>query len=301
MKALSARALYFLRAALRGLLTSPVTTVVAVATIGVSLVLVGAFALLLFNMEGLLERFGGQLHVTAYLEEGLSPERQRALAETARTAPGVADVRLVTEAEALERFREGVASGAAFLEGLDENPLPASLEIRLVEERRSVEGMQVVTGALSGLDGVDELASGQDWVEGYLRAIALVRALGLGLGAVLAFATLLIVANTIRLAVVARADELEILSLVGASRGFVSTPFLLEGFFQGVLGGLLALALLAVLYRLVLPGFSVGLELLVGSASPAFFGVGQASVLVATGALLGLFGSGAALLGGLRR
>ncbi len=301
MKGLAARAIYFVRTAFHGLVGSPVTTLVAVGTIAVSLVLVGAFGLLLFNMEALLERFGGQLHVTAYLEPGLDEARQRALAETARTAPGVAEVRLVSEAEALERFRAGVARGAAFLEGLDENPLPASLEITLVPEQRSVEGMQVVTAALEGLDGVDDLASGQDWVEGYLRAIALVRALGIGLGTVLVFATLLIVANTIRLAIVARSDELEILGLVGASRSFVSTPFLLEGMLQGVLGGTVALAALALLYRIVLPGFTVGLELLIGGATPAFFGVGQALLLVTGGAALGVFGSGVALLGGLRR
>jgi cell division transport system permease protein len=291
---------YFGRTALRGLVGSPVTTLVAVGTIGVSLVLVGAFALLLFNMEGLLDRFGSELHVTAYLEPGLSAQSQRALADAARTVEGVAEVRLVSEAEALERFRNGVARGAAFLEGLDENPLPASLEITLAAERQSAEGMYIVTSSLEGLRGIDDLASGQDWVEGYLRAIALVRALGLGLGVILALATLLIVANTIRLAVVARADELEILALVGASRGFVSTPFLLEGLLQGVAGGVLALLLLSALFQLVLPSFAYGLELLVGGATPEFFSAAQALGLVAIGALLGVFGSGAALIGGLR-
>ena len=142
--------------------------------------------------------------------------------------------------------------------------------------------------------------SGQDWVEGYLRAVALVRGLAVGLGVILMLATLLIVANTIRLAVVARVDELEILALVGASRGFVSVPFLLEGLLQGVAGGLLALALLFGLFHLVLPGFAFGLELLLGGAVPVFFDSGQAMALVGGGALLGCVGSGTALLGGLR-
>jgi len=300
VKRAAARAAYFARTAVRGLVASPVTSAVAVGTIGVSLVLVGAFALLLFNMEGLLERFGGNLHVTAYLESGLEPERQHALGELARTVEGVAEVRLVTEAEALERFRKGVARGAAFLEGLDENPLPASLEITLVPERQSAAGMRIVTASLEGLVGVDDLASGQDWVEGYLRAVALVRGLAWGLGAILLFATLLIVANTIRLGVVARADELEILALVGASRGFVSVPFLLEGLLQGVAGGALALLLLFGLFHLVLPGFAFGLELLLGGAIPQFFSASQAFALVLGGALLGCIGSGTALLGGLR-
>ena len=117
----------------------------------------------------------------------------------------------------------------------------------------------------------------------------------------LALATLLIVANTIRLGVFARRDELEILSLVGASRLFVNTPFLLEGLLQGAAGGLFALLLLYALFRLVLPGFEFGLAFVMGGISPRFFGGSEALALVFSGAALGLLGSGAALAGDLRR
>lgn len=300
MRSLAARALYFGRTALRGLAASPVTTGVAVATIGVCLVLVGSFTLLLRNMEELLDRFGGDLHVTAYLETGLPETRRRELLEIVHRVDGVESLRLVSEAEALERFRDGVGSGGAFLEGLEENPLPASLEITLAPEWRSSEGLEEVTAALSQLTGVEDLNSGRDWVEGYLRAVSLVRSLGIGLGLILALATLLIVANTIRLAVLARRDELEILGLVGASRSFVSTPFLLEGLLEGAAGGAVALLLLFGLFRLVLPGFESGLELLLGGVSPRFFTGAEALWLIGAGASLGLLGSGAALAGGLR-
>ena len=175
-----------------------------------------------------------------------------------------------------------------------------SLEITLLPQRRSAAGMRMVVESLAGLAGIDDLSSGQDWVEGYLRAVALVRGLGIGLGVILALATLLIVANTIRLAVFARREELEILSLVGASRSFVNIPFLLEGILEGAVGGALALALLFALFRLVLPGFEFGLELVLGGISPRFFTGAEALGLVAGGAGLGLLGSGAALAGGWR-
>jgi hypothetical protein len=126
--------LYFGRAAARGLRTSPVTTAVAVVTIGVSLVLVGAFQLLVRNMEELLDDFGDDLQVTAYLQEGLVGTARDDLESVIRTVEGVAGVRSVSKEEALERFRAGVGAGAALLEGLDENPLPASLEIELLAE-----------------------------------------------------------------------------------------------------------------------------------------------------------------------
>jgi cell division transport system permease protein len=297
---LATRAACLARSAGRGLVASPVTSAVAVATIGVCLVLVGAFALLAWNMEELLRGVGDELRVTAFLEEGLAPARQQELAVAARAAPGVAEVRLVSKEEALERFRTGVGRGGAFLEGLEANPLPASLEITLEPASRSAEGMRLVVAALAGAPGIDDLASGQEWVEGYLRAIALVRGVGIGLGAILALAALLIVANTIRLAVLARRDELEILALVGASRPFVATPFLLEGAAQGAAGGLVALALLGALFRLVLPELEFGLALVLGGIEPRFFALPEAAGLVAAGAALGLVGSAAALSGSWR-
>jgi cell division transport system permease protein len=300
MRRLLTRIAFFVRSAVRGLGASLVTSGVAVATIGVSLVLLGAFGLLLRNMEELLVRFGDDLHVTAFLAPDLSAAQRADLATRVASAPGVAQVRLVSEEEALERFRREAGRGSALLEGLDENPLPASLEITLVPEQRSAAGMARVVESLQGLPGIDDLSSGQDWVEGYLRALALVRGLGLGLGVILVLAALLIVANTIRLAVLARRDELEILSLVGASRSFVSAPFLLEGLLEGALGGALALALLFGLFRLVLPGFEFGLELLLGGVMPRFFSTAEALGLVGWGAGLGVVGSAAALFGAWR-
>jgi len=269
-----------------------------VITIGVSLVLVGAFALLLANMEELLGRFGDDLQVTVYLEEGLGAGQIDELVRIAHTVEGVQSARVVSKEEALEQFRASVGQGSALLEGLGENPLPASLELTLAPEQRSPAGMARVVGSLEGLAGVSELASGQDWVEGYLRALALLRGIGWGLGLILALATLLIVANTIRLTVFARRDELEILALVGASRAFVNTPFLVEGVLQGALAGTLALALLYALFRLVLPGFEFGLALLLGGVAPRFFEPHEMAALIAGGAALGLIGSAAALAGG---
>jgi cell division transport system permease protein len=250
-------------------------------------------------MEDLLDEFGEDLHVAAYLEEDLGAGEQRKLEELILTVEGVERVRAVSKAEALERFRTGVGGGAALLEGLGENPLPASLEVLLVPERRSPEGMRIVAESIRGLPGIADLASGQDWVDGYLRAIALVRGTGIGLGVILALATLLIVTNTIRLAVFARRDELEILWLVGASRSFMNTPFLLEGLVQGAVGGTVAVALLYGIFRLVLPGFEFGLELVLG-AVPRFFTLSEALVLVGEGASLGLIGSVAAVTGSAR-
>lgn len=272
------------------------TSVAAVATIAITLVLVGSFALLVGNMRGMLDRFGEDLQVTAYLEFGLSLDEARLLAARAATVEGVHRVDLVTPEEAMLRFRQ-TAGAEALLEGLESNPLPASLEISLLTEHRTEQGIGVLKQALEGLPGIAELAKGGEWVEGYTRATALLRFVALGLGAVLAISAMLIVANTIRLALYSRDDELEILSLVGASRTFIRVPFLLEGTIQGLAGGLLATLLLYIAFELFAPQIQFGLSFFLGSAKPRFFEWGELLSLVLGGAALGIMGSAAALFG----
>jgi cell division transport system permease protein len=282
--------------ALRGLRASPITSAIATGTIALCLLLAGSFTLLLVNMERVLTHFGQEVRVSAYLSDDMAAADQEKLALRVRQLPGVESVAWVSKEAALERFRASPFGRASLLDGLDENPLPASLEIVLAPERRNRSGVDALVASLQDLPGVAELGYGHEWVEGYARAVSLVRGVALAIGAVLALATLLIVSNTIRLSVYARRDEIEILGLVGAGRAFVATPFLLEGLLEGALGGALALAGLALVFHALTGRFGSGLELVLGNAQPVFFGAGEALALVALGAALGGLGSAAAVL-----
>jgi len=281
----------------RGIRSATTTSLMAVLTISIVLVLVGSASLLVDNMTGILDEFGAELQLTAYLENDVSQEAQRELAQHVAAAPGVDRVEFVSKEEALVRFEE-LAGGAELLVGLDENPLPASLEIHLRPEARNADAIAILDAALDGLPGIDELAHGQEWIEGYGQAVSMVRAGAMVISMVLGLAALLIVANTIRLALYARRDELEILALVGASRTFVRVPFMMEGVFQGLLGGLLALLLIYGAFELALPQVRIGLELVLGRADLHFFSTAESIRLVALGAGLGLLGSITALVGG---
>jgi cell division transport system permease protein len=285
-----------LRTAARGLQTSPLPSALASATIAIALTLVGAFTLVLGNMDGLVERFSEELHVVVYLDSELAEAAQVELRERVAALSGVESVALISREQALERLRSTLGGGE-LIAGLDHNPLPPSLEVELLPEARTERGVADVVAILQGLEGVDELAHGHEWIEGYARFAALARTVGVVLGVVLAGAALLIVANTIRLAVYAREDEIEILSLVGAGRVFQRGPFILEGLAEGTAGGLAALGVLYLAFQALLPQLEFGLSLVVGGSAPEFFAAGQALGLVATGALLGGAGSGFALIG----
>lgn len=284
----------FVRAALRGLAGSPLPSVVSIATIAVAVIPLGGLMIITGNMRALLDRQGDARQVTAFLDLDLDGAGESALARRVAGLGGVARVELVTREAALERFRERLGGGA-LLEALEENPLPASIEVTLAPGADRAEEAGALAAALRALPGVEEVAGGEAWVEGYARALSLVRSAGLALGAILALATLLIVANTIRLAVYARRDELDILALVGASRTFLRVPYLLEGVIQGTLGGLLGVGLLYGLYRIAVPQLGEALELFLGWSEPGFLSPGSIAALVAGGAAFGLVGAAVAV------
>jgi cell division transport system permease protein len=289
------RAQYFLRSALGGLRASPVTSVVSVVTIAMALLLIGVFLLLLENMDHVLDRFGDSLVVTVYLENDVSAAEVESFRTRFASIEDVVGTVFISKEEALNRFRNRVGDQGGLLDGLDENPLPASFELSLEQESSSIESMALVAQSIDGIPGVDEVSYAQEWVRGYESFLSLARVIGLALGGVLAFAALLIVANTIQLTIYARRDELDILALVGASRTFAGVPFLLEGLLQGVAGGISAVALLYVLYELLLPYTVAGWSFLLGNVPPQFLSDAGTLLIVAVAAGLGLLGSAVAL------
>ncbi|HVP28660.1 MAG TPA: permease-like cell division protein FtsX [Myxococcota bacterium] len=292
---------HFARSALAGLRASPLPAAIATLTIAVTLVLAGAFALLVRNMQGVIDRLGSEARITAYLAPGASDEALRSLVGQARALPGVAAVELVSPERARERFRKEGERQAALLDALGENPLPASIEVSVLPDHRSATAIASVAESLQGLAGVDEVSRAQDWVEGYARTVALLRAIGIGLAGVLGAATLFLVASTIRLALYTRRGEIDILALVGAGRAFIALPFLLEGVIEGLIGGVLAVATLFALWSAFLPSIAGGLELLLGGAPARFLLPAELGALVIAGVVLGGLGAALSLAGGWRR
>ncbi len=283
--------------ALRGLRASPVTAVVGALTLAITLVLVGTFGLALLNMRDLLERVGSDITLSAYLSPDLSESERANLRERIASVEGVESIEYVSPEQARERFEAGVGARLPLLEGLEENPLPAAFEISLLPEARTPAGLRIAVESIEGLRGVDDLGYGLEWVESYARLVSLFGVAATGLSVIMALAALLIVSNTIHLAFYARRDELTILSIVGASRTFMALPFVMEGFVQGAVGGLLALGCLYTGFLLVIPAVTSGLALLFGHAEPQFFSTLEGGALVAGGALLGVLGSVLALAG----
>ncbi|HZX95273.1 MAG TPA: ABC transporter permease, partial [Myxococcales bacterium] len=192
---------------------APLPSLVAVLTIGLSLFIGASFVLGLLTARTLVNSWGAEASVTLYFDRTVTDEQARAVAEKVQTRVEGLEVRYVDRAAALQRLRADLGDLASALDGLPQNPLPSSLE---VTPRKPLQagGVRVLAAELGQLPGVHDVEYGREWLE---KLEALARGLRtFGMGALLAVigAALLVVANTIRLAVYARRDEIEIMKLV---------------------------------------------------------------------------------------
>ncbi len=259
-----------LRRALINLWRAPLPSLLAVVTIALALFLGGALAFSILGARTLLTSWGAQATVTAYLDRALSEEQARAV-----------------------RVQLGDLGGA--LDGLSRNPLPATLELT---PRRGGE-LRALADRVSNVGGVADVDYGREWVDRLEALGGALRGFGTASLALLGVAALLVVANTIRLAVYARRDEIEIMKLVGATDGYVRAPFLLEGALQGLCGAALAAAGLVAVQRLVLPRAAEAFSFASGASAP-HLAAQHCALLAAAGALVGLCGSYLAVARSLR-
>jgi cell division transport system permease protein len=201
----------------------------------------------------------------------------------------------VTPAEALERLRKELGDTAGALEGLPENPLPRSLEVR-PSPGTQPELLHTLTDRWEHLPGVTSVDYGREWVD---RLAAVHHALEIGATAVMGLvllASVVVVAATLQLAVYSRRDEIEIQKLVGATDFFVKTPYVIEGAFQGILASGLAAAGLFACERLLWPRIADSLGFLLGGLPPAALVAPRSlAELLGVGVLLGVLGSSIAV------
>jgi cell division transport system permease protein len=283
---------YFILEALRQAWRQRLLTLVAVSALGLAALFAGAWGLLWRNAQHWGASVGDAAEIVAYLRPGLSAAGQGAAVDAARQLSGVASVSLVSEAEAAEQLSRDPQLRQA-LELLGENPLPATLRIRL---NGTDPGMaRSISGSLARLDGVEEVDTGDGAVESLLKANRAVRTALLGLGGLFSGAALLIVAAVLRLAAWSRRQELGIMRLVGASHGFIRAPFLLEGLLQGLLGGALAAGALGASLSWLALRLRAELQVDLAAFIPLGVDVPLALSLVAGTALLGLIGAGLGL------
>jgi len=269
---------------------APVATLMTVSVIGITLALPSALYVLIGNIEQLGRSWEESGQISLFLRHDVSEKKAEQLARTLRHRPGVKGVDYVSREAALTEFKRLSGFGEV-LNTLDQNPLPAVLVVRPTREAADPLTLERLAGELRALPEVDLAQFDLQWVQRLHAILRLAERSVWMLTAVLAAGVLLIIGNTIRLAVLNRRDEIEIIKLIGGTNAFIRRPFLYAGLLQGLIGGIVAW-LLVVTALIVLTGPVSELAHLYGSEF-SLHGLGLTTVglLLGGGAALGWMGS----------
>lgn len=237
-------------ASLGRLAQQPAATAMTMAVVAVALALPLFLNVLLENTRAATAQWNQAFDLSVYLSKSVTPERAQAIARTLRARGDVAQVRLVLPGEALATFRAASGFGKA-LDALGDNPLPTTLIVTPTAAASTAAGTQALEGNIAAVRDVELVQLDTDWVQRLDAMLEVLRRVVWLTAALLGAGVAVIVGNTIRLDILNRRGEIEVMKLVGATDGFARRPFLYSGLWYGLGGGLGALAVVGLAVALL--------------------------------------------------
>jgi cell division transport system permease protein len=266
------------REALTASRRAPLLSALGIVTIAFSLFAFGLFGLVAINIRRALEQVEERVEVRAFISDSTEIESVAAAMKDIGEFPEVARVDYLSKEQALERARKEMGE---FADVFEAGVLPASIEVHLRPGMRSPAIVKSIADRIRTYHFVDDVRYGEEWVEKLYRLRTIATVAGIALGVAFAAVAVIIIGATIRMTVLARAKEISIMRLVGATDMFIRLPFLIDGLVKGVLGGLLALLFVWIANRVVNEYF---IQTIWFDREMIFFGV-------VAGALMGVLGS----------
>src|SRR5437899_4787119 len=264
--------------------------VLSTATIALALFVLGGFLLVTANLQRLGDEWGRTAEMSVYLTDAVTPSERHAIEIALEPGSTVASHEFGSKSDALSRFKQTFGDLGSTADGLGDNPLPASIDVRLQPGAAAMDGVETLAGRLRAMPGVADVRYDRQWLTRLQSAISIIRGIGLILAGLLTIAAALTVANVVRLALHARRDEVEIMQLVGAPSAYVRGPFVVEGVLQGGVGAVVALvALWAAFFALRRP-YLVPLASMLNLSSVQFLPVELCLLLVVGGMAVGCLG-----------
>jgi cell division transport system permease protein len=283
--------MYFLWEALRNFYRHRRVNVVAIFVIATGMLLVSGVALAYVNFRNFAAYWGSQVHMVIYLRDDLTPERLGALRLALSQAPETASLEYTSKDQALQQLRMRLGERASILQGLQTNPLPASFTVTIRDEFRRPELLRESVERYRQLPEIEDIDYGERWLERFHTLVWTLEIGVVGIGGIMGAAVMFIIATTVRLALYTRAEEIEIMQLVGATLWFIKVPFFLEGILQGVLGASLAVGLCYGLFSLLMTWVKPMGKLFLDFSLLQFLPLPIIAGMLLGGALLGGLGS----------
>ncbi|RLB24947.1 MAG: hypothetical protein DRG73_03175 [Deltaproteobacteria bacterium] len=250
---------YFIRQAMGNIRENRLVHLIGIGTMSIAFLIFYAFILVFVNINYWTEKQGKTLSMSIYFKE----EPDSAVIENIKKElfvfPGVTVKQFVSKDDAMKSLRRKLGEKAGLLDGLKQNPLPASLEITLSRDKGGDNLPYQLKKRLEKSSVVDEVHYTQEWIKKFQAIMEVIKIVGVIFGGLLFLAALFIITNTIKLTIYSRKEEIEILKLVGATNCFVKIPFMIEGSIQGLLGGAVALFALFLAYIIAITRIDISI------------------------------------------
>ncbi len=216
----------------------------AITTVAITLFIVGFFAIIVYDVQGIISSIKSDVELAVYLEDNISEELKEYIEQYIISWEETDAVRYISKEQALERFKKQ-NEGSDILKEIEGNPLPASFEITLNNpEKIDRVALRFYDKDGNCIEGVDEVIYGRNYVNTLFSITAIIGTIAFLIIIALLLAAVVLIFNTIRLSIYARRKEIEVMKLVGATNWFVRIPFLFEGFFEGFAGSVVSIILL---------------------------------------------------------
>jgi cell division transport system permease protein len=277
---------FSLNRAWQGFWRNSLMSLAATASMVLMLTLLSGVVILYFGLNATLNYVQGEVQVVAYLNDSATAQDVAQLKAQLQAMPQVSTVNYVSKDQALKNFQTSEPGVANLVDSLPSNPLPASFEIGLRDPSDYIDVATYLRGQ-AAVDSVQDIAK---TVSQMTSVINVVSTVGIVVLVIVGLTVLFIIVNTIRLAVVARAEEIEIMRLVGASDAFIRWPFVFEGAFVGLLGAIITIGLLLLVQAPVASLLSSFFNVLPVQAT-AMVGQNVALMVLGTGVGIGFVGS----------
>ena len=228
---------YYTVAAFQSFWRNRFMSVASIATVAISLFILGIFMTLVANLDYFAENLESQVEITVYLKDGATQADIDSVARRLQALPDVKSVTFTDKNQAMDILKERMKDQPGILDALEgKNPLPSSYEVTFTQP----EAVRRTADIVGDYPEVEGPHYGQEFIEQLFKITTIIRWGGIALIVFLTLAMLFIISNTIRLTVFARRKEIAIMKYVGATNWFIRWPFLLEGLFLGFIGGVIA-------------------------------------------------------------
>ena len=268
----------------------PANSLLTILVLAIALALPTAFYVFSSNAKAISSNWSGGVQMALFLKENVSQQQRAELLQDLSFRPEFKEVVLVPKEQALEEFKQQSGFGDA-LNYLDQNPLPDTIILTPYETHSQAHTLEQLAQELESLAPVDIAQLDMAWIQRYQAILEISQKIGSFVSILLAFGVLLIVGNTIRLAILNRREEIQVIKLVGATDAFIRRPFLYSGFWYGLIAALMAALMVNIVLVLLLRPSSTLADLYNSGFSLMGLAPSETLTLLATGAALGLFGA----------